>query len=404
LAGFLSGLRVLEVASFGFVPAAGAVLADWGADVVKVEHPVTGDPMRGMLSVTAMGVDQPPAVNFLVEQVNRGKRSVGLDIAHPRGRELLGRLIESSDVLLTNMLPGARRRLGIDVDEVRRRNPRIIYARGHGQGSRGPDADVGGFDTTSYWARGGIAEVLRADADGWPAPHRAGIGDNPSGMMLAGGIAAALLARERQGVAPTVDVSLLNCAMWTIGFDIIGGQHLDEVLRFPREEAPNPLANNYRTADGRIIILGMFQSDRYWQPFCTHVGRADLAADERFRDGAARYENRRECIALLDDVFAERPLAAWRECLGDADFPWSVYQVPQELFDDPQVVANGYLPTVEPDSGEAFALVANPVQLDEQTPVLTRAPEHGQHTEEVLLELGLDWDELEAEKAAGSIL
>ena len=149
MVGFLSGLRVLEVASFGFVPAAGAVLADWGADVIKVEHPVTGAPMRGMLSVTAMGVDQAPDINFLVEQVNRGKRSVGLDIAHPRGRELLGRLIETSDVLLTNMLPGARRRLGIDVEDVRSRNPRIIYARGHGQGSKGPDADAGGFDTTA---------------------------------------------------------------------------------------------------------------------------------------------------------------------------------------------------------------------------------------------------------------
>ncbi|AKK30121.1 CaiB/BaiF CoA-transferase family protein [Mycobacterium sp. EPa45] len=404
MTGFLTGIRVLEVASFGFVPAAGAVLADWGADVVKIEHPLTGDPMRGMLSVTAMGVDTQPEVNFLVEQVNRGKRSVGLDVANPRGRRLLNRLIQSSDVLLTNMLPGARKRLGIDVDEVRECNPRIIYARGHGQGSQGPDADVGGFDTTSFWARSGIAEVLRTDPDGWPAPHRAGIGDMPSGMMLAGGIAAALLGRERTGAVPTVDVSLLNCAMWTIGFDIIGGQHLDEVLRFPREEAPNPLANNYRTADGRIIILGMFQSDRFWKPFCEGVGRGELVEDPRFHDSSSRYTNRRECIAQLDDVFAARTLDEWKTFFAGTDFLWSVYQVPQELFDDPQVVANGYLPSVQSGSGTPFTLVANPVQFDERPAELVRAPEHGQHTEEVLLELGLTWDELEDEKTAGAIL
>ena len=404
MTGILSGLRVLEIASFGFVPAAGAILADWGADVVKIEHPVTGDPMRGMLSVTATGVTDKPSVNFLVEQTNRGKRSVGLDISHPQGRAVLDTLIDSSDVLLTNMLPSARARLGIDVDEVRRRNPRIIYARGHGQGSQGPDADAGGFDTTSYWARGGIADIIRTEAQDWPATHRPGIGDMPSGMMLAGGIAAALLARERAGTVPTVDVSLLSCAMWTISFDIIGSQHVEDVMRFPRQEAPNPLAHNYRTADGRIIILGMFQSDRFWKSFCNRVGRADLLDDARFTDAEARYENRRACIAALDNVFAERTLEQWRDLLSDTDFLWSVYQTPQELFHDPQVAANGYLPTVESDSDHSFALVGSPVQFDQSPPVLTRAPEHGQHTEEVLLELGLSWDDLEDGKQAGAIL
>ena len=215
----LQGVRVIEVAQWWFVPAAGAVLADWGADVIKIEHPVTGDPQRGL--VTSGLVPPTGGVNFMIEQPNRGKRSVGLDLAHRRGRELLCRLVETADVFLTNFLPAARRRLAIDVDDIRRVNPRIIYVRGHGQGPRGPDAEKGGYDAASFWCRGGIANALTPPGAAAPVMQRAAFGDSAGAMTVAGGVAAALFHRERSGEPSVVDVSLLGTAMWIMAPDII---------------------------------------------------------------------------------------------------------------------------------------------------------------------------------------
>ena len=205
----LRGVRVLEVAAWTFVPAAGAVLADWGADVIKVEHPEMGDPQRGLI---AMGIipGGPGAVNYIIEQPNRGKRSIGIDISTDGGRELLYDLARTSDVFLTSFLPQVREKLKIDVDDIRAVNPKIIYVRGSGQGVRGPDAGMGGYDAASYWSRGGIANALTPPSVEYPIAPRAAFGDLPGGMTIAGGIAAALFARERTGEAPIVDVSLVE--------------------------------------------------------------------------------------------------------------------------------------------------------------------------------------------------
>jgi crotonobetainyl-CoA:carnitine CoA-transferase CaiB-like acyl-CoA transferase len=258
----MKGIRVLEVAQFWFVPSAAAVLADWGADVVKIEHPVRGDGQRGLassgVSVSAGGVD------FLVQQPNRGKRSVGLDIARPEGRELLYRLAETADVFLTNFLPDARRRLGIDIEQVRARKPSIIYVRGHGQGARGPEAAIGGYDATAFWNRGGVAASLMMPEDSEPPFQRAAFGDGIGGMTIAGGIAAALFHRERTGEPQLVDVSLLGAAMWVMSPDIVAAKLLDQpkLPVGPRKSRPNPAVNNYRTKDGRWLMLVHLQSDR----------------------------------------------------------------------------------------------------------------------------------------------
>ncbi len=402
MSGVLDGVRVIEVAQWWFVPAAGAILADWGADVIKVEHPVSGDPQRGL--VTSGLIPATGDVNFMVEQPNRGKRSVGIDLAHPRGRALLHRLVASADVFLTNFLPAARRRLRIDVDDIRRVNPQIVYARGHGQGARGPDAERGGYDAASFWCRGGIANALTPPDAPQPVMQRAAFGDSTGGLAVAGGIAAALFRRERTGEPGVVDISLLGTAMWIMAPDIAFSQALGIDLPVgDRTRPPNPLVNSYRTKDGRWLFLNMLQPDRFWPDLCRRLDRPDLITDRRFADARVRFENGAECVRQLDAIFAARTLAQWRTALADAEGVWAPLQTARELPADAQATANGYLPAVERGDGTSFTLVASPVEFDQRPPTLRPAPDLGQHTEEVLLDLGLTWDELAAAKDAGAI-
>lgn len=401
----LSGFRVVEVAAWTFVPAAGAILADWGADVIKVEHPLTGDPQRGLVSMGLIpGGDS--AVNYIMEQPNRGKRSIGLDISTESGRNLLYKLVESADVFLTSFLPSVRQRLQIDVEHIRAVNPNIVYARGSGQGPLGPDSNKPGYDGSVYWGRGGVAHALTPAGSKWPIGARAAFGDLAGGMAIAGGIAAGLVQRATTGEAPVVDVSLLGLAMWVLSPDIVasglyGG---DPMPKFDRKGSPNPLVGNYRTSDGRFITLMMLQGERFWPEFCTVVGRTDLLADPRFADAGARFANREELIETFDDMFASKTYEEWKAVLANLSGAWAPVQMPNELVDDIQVQANGYLGRVVRDDGREYDLVSNPVQMNETADRLVAAPEHGQHTEEILLEMGFDWPEITAYKEAGTIL
>ena len=401
----LSGVRVIEVAAWAFVPSAGAVLADWGADVIKVEHPETGDPQRGLVSMGLIP-GGPGAVNYIMEQPNRGKRSIGIDISTDDGRAVLYKLVETADVFLTSFLPDVRQRLRIDLEHIRAVNPKIVYARGSGQGPRGVDRGRPGYDGSVYWGRGGIADALTPGDSKFPIGGRAAFGDLAGGMAIAGGIAAGLLQVARTGEAPVVDVSLLGLAMWQLSPDIVasglyGG---DPMPKFGRSASPNPLVGSYRTSDDRFITLMMLQSDRYWPEFCECVGRPDLITDERFADGGARFANREECVREIDQLFASKTYEEWKAVLAGLSGAWAPVQMASELVDDPMVVANGYLARVDRDDGKSYDLVANPVQMEETADGLRPAPEHGQHTEEILLELGLDWDAIIAYKEAGAIL
>jgi crotonobetainyl-CoA:carnitine CoA-transferase CaiB-like acyl-CoA transferase len=397
----LKGVRVVEVAQWWFVPAAGGILADWGADVIKVEHPVSGDPQRGLVT---SGLIPAGSVNFMVEQPNRGKRSIGIDIGRPKGLEVLYRLVRDADVFLTNFLPGARKRLRIDVEDIRKVNPKAIYVRGHGQGAKGPDADRGGYDAASFWCRGGIANAITPQGASTPVMQRAAFGDSIGGMTVAGGISAALYHREKTGEATVVDVSLLGTAMWVLAPDIMMSKLVTgEFPKFDRTSAPNPIVNSYKTKDDRWVFLNMLQPDRFWPDLCRCIGRPDLVADERFKDGISRFQNRGACVAELDAVFATKTLAEWKEALAKAEGVWAPMQSAAELYEDPAAIENGYLPEITTDDGTSFQVVAAPVQFGEVSPELRPAPAHAQHTEEVLLALGMSWEEIAAHKEDGSI-
>ncbi|EKF23233.1 coA-transferase III family protein [Mycolicibacterium hassiacum DSM 44199] len=389
----LAGYRVVELASWTFVPSAGAVLADWGADVIKIEHPETGDPQRGLISSGLVPGDK--GVNHFIEQPNRGKRSIGLDTSTPEGLQVLMKLVETADVFLTNLLPESRRRMGVDVEHVRARNPKIIYARGHGYGPKGDAADRGGYDLASYWARGGIGDAYAPHDGGYPPFQRAAFGDLYGGLAIAAGITAALLKRERTGEPSVVDVSLLNAAIWQLGMDIVGAGVLGADLpKFPLTQMPNPAVNLYRTRDGRYLAFVLLQGDRFWADFCTRLGRPDLITDERYVDSAARFVNREQCITELREIFAAQDLAHWEKAFEGFDGVWDVVRTAREVHDDPQVIANGYLPRTVDANDNEFALAASPVQFDETPLRLTRAPGHGEHTDDLLGELGYPPDDI----------
>jgi crotonobetainyl-CoA:carnitine CoA-transferase CaiB-like acyl-CoA transferase len=399
----MSGVRVLEVAAWTYVPSAGAILAEWGADVIKVEHPETGDPQRGLVT---SGLVQAAAVNTMVELPNRGKRSVGIDLRSDEGRAVLMDLVARSDVFLTNFLPPARAALRIEVDDLREVNPDIIYVRGSGQGQRGPERNRGGYDGSAFWARS-IADIASLNRNDWPVRQPGpAFGDLIGGMTIAGGIAAALFHRERAGRAITVDNSLLQTAIWAAGASLLGasvnGDYTPPVAN--RYDVPNPVVNTYRTSDDRYLTLVMLQSDRYWDEFVHKSGRPELSSDPRFCSAQARSKNRRECVRALDEMFASRSFEQWRTILADVEGVWAPVLRPNEVLADPQVRANDYLREITLDDGTTFEIVAGPIQFDETPPQLTRAPDHGEHTDEVLAELGYDTERILDLKIAGAVL
>jgi crotonobetainyl-CoA:carnitine CoA-transferase CaiB-like acyl-CoA transferase len=380
----LEGYRVVELGIWVAAPAAAAMMADWGAEVIKVESP-GGDPNRYTLKHVGQDVDSAPPF----ETDNRGKRGVVLDLRTEQGRADLHRLLERADVFVTNLRPGALERLGLDPDTLRERHPALVVGTLTGYGWTGAERDRAGYDVSAFWARPGIAAML--NPVGEPPPGiRPGLGDRTAASNLVAGVLAALLRRERTGEGGVVDVSLLRSGTYAIGNDLALQNFFGKRGRTrPRTEHESPLYNSYRAGDGRWFWLVGLEGNRHWPGVLAALGREDLGEDERFATGRARRGHVRELIAVFDEEFGRRPLPEWAERFDTHGVWWAPVQTLAEASADPQAEAVGAF-VEQPGMGEGPVLrtVATPVGfwgVDDKP--RAGAPALGQHTAEVLGEL-----------------
>jgi crotonobetainyl-CoA:carnitine CoA-transferase CaiB-like acyl-CoA transferase len=391
----LDGIRVIDWTIWQQGPVATAMLADLGAEVIKIEERERGDPGRGLLAMSGLALGERP--NFYFEANNRNKKSLTLDLRQPEAREIVYRLVEKSDVFVQNFRKGVAERLGLGPAELRGRNPRLIYASASGYGPKGPDSGEPSFDHLGL-ARSGIMYAA-GEPEHPPLAIAGGVADQMGAIVLAYGVMTALVARERHGVGQEVDASHLGSMMWLQGLSISSKLMLGfPIPRVSRSNAGNPLWNHYCCKDGRWIALAMLQADRYWPDFCRAIGRPDLAEDARFATITSRAAHRHEVLAALDAAFASKTRDEWLETLRrePGDFIFTVVNSIDDLPDDPQVRANDYVVDFEHPQHGPVRMLGLPIRLSE-TPggVRAPAPEFGQHTEEVLLELlGYDWDRI----------
>jgi crotonobetainyl-CoA:carnitine CoA-transferase CaiB-like acyl-CoA transferase len=388
----LTGIKVLEFSEHGFVPSACAALADWGADVVKIERP-EGDPMRQIIRQGL--VADVDGYDYLFQLVNRNKRGVSIDVLDPAGREVFERLVAWADVYVTNQLPRVRRKLHTEPEDLFKVNPALVVARGHGQGQRGEGAELGGFDSVSFWSRGGVAHMLTDPGADHLASPRPALGDVPTGMFLAGGICAALVHAQRTGEGVVVDTSLLNGANWTLGPDLayasVAGTEAPRHTSAPGDRSP--LGWTYRTGDRRWLMLMMLDEARYWEPTCRALGLVEMI--EPFADEAVRRAAWPEICERLGEIIGSMDCDDLGERLRNEHCIFSFVATPAEVVTDPAVVENGYLmahPTHPP-----LRLAAAPAQFDDEVLQIRRpGPDQGQHSREVLEEVGYSPEEIEA--------
>lgn len=398
----LEGIKVVDLTTWVFAPGACALLGDWGAEVIKIEDPTTGDPHRALVSVAGLTV---PDINYPWEVDNRNKRGMAVDLRTEKGKEIVYKLVAESDVFVSNIQTPAIKRLGMDYETLSKINPGLVYARATGYGRKGPESTRPGYDYAAFWARGAIMNNI-GEPDSPPPMALPGLGDSTGSITLAAGVVLALYAREKTGLGQEVDVALLGTAMWCNGISIVGaGVSEERMVKRSRKDWPNPLFNSYECKDRKWIMLVCLQSDRYWSDFCRAMGLEDLEQDPRFDNMINRAANCTDLIGILDRTFQTRSLDELGREFDRLGILWAPVQTFEEAVNDPQALANGFIVEVEHPVHGKFRNVASPVQLGRMPPSIRRtAPELGQHTEEILLEMGYTWDDIISFKEAKAII
>ena len=431
----LEGIKVIDVSQVAAVPMCARHLADFGADVIHIENAKTGDSWRNLQAGAGGGpAGVPSDIPYNWEAFNRNKRSVAIDLSKEGGRDIIYKLVENADVFVTNLRLSERKKYGLEYETLHALNPRLIYGSVTGHGMKGPDNDVPAYDTTVYWARSGVNHLLTIPGMSAPNPRPA-FGDNVAGLGLAFGVTAALYSRTKIGVGQEVDTSLFYTGLYQLTFDVASAlatgqdeqeyrvqtfEGTDEELQilnelkaesqaalkrlsdFYRERLPNPMANTYETKDGKFLRFNAMHSDRYWSVFCKVIDREDLEQSPKFATMDARTENRKELYHIFKERFLSKTLAEWLPLISN--IPASPIQTLVDVVNDPQARANNFfLPYDHPNHGK-IEIMASPVNLS-KTPATIRlpAPEFSQHTEEVLLETGYSWDDIEQFKKNGAI-
>jgi crotonobetainyl-CoA:carnitine CoA-transferase CaiB-like acyl-CoA transferase len=400
MAGPLDGIKVVEITMFQQGPVAGTKLGDLGAEVIKVE-PITGDPARGFMRIigTMVGLK---GRNYYFENHNRNKRSIALDLKTEKGMEAFLKLIDRADVFVTNLSIDAPQKMGIGAEELLKRNPRLIYAHASGWGRKGPDAHTLSFDYAGI-GRAGLM-MSCGERGSPPAQILPGLADELGGMVCAWAVCTALYTRERTGKGQLVDTSLMGSLICMESVVLSAPAILGK--EFPREvraEAGNPLYNHYQAKDDKWFILAHLQPDRYWPNACRALGRPELEHDPRFNSIEARGKNAKELIAIMDKTFATKTREEWFKVFEQEGLIYTPIQTPTEVVNDPQALANDYIIWFDHPVLGKTKMVGFPWDFS-QTPASVRreAPEFGQHTEEILLELGYSWEDiakLKGEKA-----
>jgi crotonobetainyl-CoA:carnitine CoA-transferase CaiB-like acyl-CoA transferase len=391
----LEGVRVVEIAHYVAVPAAGALLADLGAEVIKVEQPPGGEIYRRTrLKYIGYASEFPEYPAFQMD--NRGKRSILLDLTRPEARDALLRVIDGAEIVITNLLPARRRKYGLDHETLLARCPRLIVGAINGYGLGGEEADRPAFDYAAYWARTGMMDSMR-DEGVPPSLQRPGVGDHAASVSLVCGILAAMRMRDANGAGRYVDVSLLQTGLYVLGNDVANTLVARQPMRRHDRRAPlNPLWNSYPVAEGRWLLFVMIDSDRYWPRFCEAIERPDLVDDERFENAFARSGNARELVEILEEVLATRTLAEWRSRLDPADLIWSPVNRIEEVPDDPQAHAMGYFSETEHETAGSFETVSPPFRIEgTQLGSRSGAPGLGADGAAILREAGLGPEEIE---------
>jgi len=397
--GPLEGIKVVEMGLWVAGPSAAGMLGDWGAQVIKLEPP-TGDPFRGLFA-SLMG--SPASLNPPFELDNRGKRSIALDLEHDEARQIALRLIGEADVFVTNMRPRVLQDFGLTYPELHERFPRLVYAQVTGYGPDTDSRDTAAYDIGAFWSQAGVGMSLTAPGGDIPQ-QRGGMGDHMTGLMTAGAICAALYNREKTGQGQRVSVPLVRVGVYMCGWDVMMALRLGvPILSYDRYHAVNPIIDCYKSGDGRWFWLLLLQADRHWGDLCSAIGRKDLMEDERFRNIEVRRINAPALVEELDAVFATKPMADWAQAFAANNVWWAPVNSINEVVHDPMVRAAGAFVDVPGPDG-ATQMVATPADFS-GTPWQPQGlpPELGQHTEEVLLELGYDWDAIIGLKERGAI-